>query len=198
MLSLSNPMKIQEHMPAFPFDRMPWFQKLHDQNDLRKCMEVAQKNWWTFDAGIREWIDESGGGQIGQRYCIYPRGEYVRIRIELNAPDCIPSPMRNYEPLAITSCSVINSLQKDLRRIFADALCIKAVQNMEMARSTLVQPGDALSPDQDNSDVIEKFTRGLNNKSYGEMCSQIAQWEENLRDLYEAIVDCRLGVSNDR
>ncbi len=186
-------MQLEEHIPDFPFHRMPWFRQVHSNAEVRQCMHALAKNWRILDAGIRDWHDHSGGQPIGQRYFVYPQGKYIHVGAGLTAPECIPPPMRNYEPNAMNSCAVVNSLTKNLRRVFADTLCAEAVQNMEMARSTLIQPGGELGPHQDNRDVISKFMRGLNNRSYREMSERILEWEEKLRAVYESIMDCRAG-----
>lgn len=197
MLSLSNPMQLEDHIPDFPFTRMPWFRQEHRSIEYRKCMQALEQNWYTLDAGIREWHDESGGQPIGQRYFAYLQGKDMNVAVQLSAPECITPPMRNYEPNVMTSCAVVNSLKKDVRRVFADTLCSEAVQNMEMARSTLIQPGGELDPHQENRDIIRKFMRGLNNQSYRQMSETILEWEKYLRDLYESIIDCRVGPAED-
>jgi hypothetical protein len=56
---------------------------------------------------------------------------------------------------------------------------------MEMARSTLFQPGGDIRADQENRNAILAFMRRLKGQSYTEMSAKIRTWEDHLRERYE-------------
>lgn len=183
-------MKIEEHMPAFPFDRMPWFKKLHGNAEVDQCTTALQSNWYLLDNQIRAWGRRSGGQDFGQKYTIFPHSQNdgVSLDVKLQAPECIPTGLSSYQPDAIRCCAVINSLQVDMRLVLADTLCIEAIQNMEIARATLLQPNGQITH-QENMHVILAFMRQLKAKNYTEMSTKIRRWEDDLREHYGIIID---------
>jgi hypothetical protein len=191
MLSLSNPMKFEEYITDFPIERMPWFQKLHGNAEVGQCTTALQNNWYLMDNQVRAWHRRSGGQDFGQQYTIFPcfKHDGVSLDVQLQAPECIPPPLRNYQPDAMRSCAVINSLKADMRRVLADTLCIEAIQNIEMARSTLFQPGGEVSAHQENRNAILAFMRRLKGQSYTEMSAKIRTWEDHLRERYAIMID---------